>query len=152
MKKEYVTPTFYAEEYYFNESIASCQVNVDSNNPIKIFKGDNVCFGSDGVTADSGHGFGGQNGKSGNIISKDADKLRSENGNVFAVLFNDGIVATTGCEYDWEFGNGVNNITSPYEFIDGKPASRGSFAQAFYGNNANPEQHAPGHESGAFFS
>lgn len=131
MRREYESPVLYAEKYVFSESIAKCAHSVDPNEPETIAYGDNVCGG--GM---DGHCFGGQNEKSGQIHIKDGISSGS------ITLFNDG-TAENGCQYDWDY---VNNVV----YLNGD--SRGSFAEAFYGNSANENQHAPGYQASAFFS
>lgn len=132
MRKEYESPVLYAEKYVFSESIAKCAHSVDPNEPVTINYRDNVCGGGY-----DGHCFGGQNGEKGNIHTM--DKI-SDGG--YVTLFNDGNVEN-GCQYDWDYENDVVYLGEE---------SRGSFAEAFYGNDANGNQHAPGHKAAAFFS
>ena len=131
MRREYVSPVLYAEEFVFSESIAKCAHSVDPNEPETIEFGMNVCGG--GL---DGHCFGGQNGKSGNICTE--DKISRA-----ITLFNDG-AKENGCEYDWDY---VNNVV-----YNSAGDSKGSFAAAFYGNESNQDKHAPGYIGAAFFS
>jgi len=133
MKKIYESPVFIAEEYCFSESIAKCAHEVDPNEALTINLGDNLCSKSH-----NGHKYGGQQGDDGNIIT---------NGGANSVtLFND--LATpdekNDCEYDWDYNNNI--VYSP------SGADMGTFAAAFYGNESNKEQHAPGYKGAAFFS
>ena len=129
MKREYVKPVFYAEEYVVTNSIAACEFT-DVNEPLTINYGDNVC--GHGI---DGHVWGGQNGKSGTIGNVNNGVL---------TLFNDG-ADKDACLYDWG-GPNNNVVTGP----DGE--SYGSFAQAFYGNSADVGNHSPGYMGQSFFS
>lgn len=123
MKKIYVTPQFYAENYKVVSSIAACDYHVGDSDtkPLTIQAGDSMC-----PVGDNGHHAGQGN------IPKDNFPL---------MLFNDGIVGQQ-CTYDWNGGN----VTGP----DG--VSYGSFGGAFYGAEAKNENHRPAHGGQAFFS
>ena len=127
MKKVYESPVFLAEAYSFSSSIASC--GYSANEPIYVKVGDRLCS-----QIHNGHKYGGQNGNQGNLVA---------NGIMTVTLFNDGSGANP-CQFDWS--NNPNKVTGP----DG--TSFGTFADAFYGNESNPDKHAPGYNGAAFFS
>ena len=129
MKREYVKPMFYAEEYVVADSIAACDFT-NVNEPLTINFGDNVCSGGN-----DGHRWGGQNGSKGNIKGTQGSSL---------TLFNDGM-DNDACQYDWG-GPSNNVVTGPYG------EEYGDFANAFYGNSSSEGQHAPGYMGEAFFS
>lgn len=130
-KQKYTKPLFIIEQYAYNESIAACGFH-DVNEPLTIEFGDNLC--SDGT---DGHKWGGQNGKKGLITEKNPS-LET------LTLFNDGSL-NDSCQYDW--GGPSNNIvTGP------GGESYGTFANAFYGNSASENIHAPGYMGETFFS
>lgn len=124
MKREYVKPMFYAEEYVVADSIAAC--GHSQNDPITMVYGETAC-----VHGDGGHKWDG-NGT-----------LKGYNG--FAItLFNDGTEGTA-CEYDWG-GPSNNVVTGP----DGKVY--GTYSGAFFGNESTAGIHAPGYQGQSFFS
>lgn len=128
MKRKYEKPVLYAEGYVFSSSIAACDIDIDITAPLTIVKGVTKLCPVD----DNGHVFGGQNGKKGSIIQKlheDREKV---------TLFNDG--DATGCEYDWD---GRTNIVAQ---------TGDSFAASFFGNEANPQNHAPAYDGQVFMS
>ena len=126
MKKVYESPVFLAEAYSFSSSIANC--NHSSKEPVTVRVGEALCLQGDG-----GHKYGGQSGDKGTLVKNEIREV---------TLFNDG--AGTGCPYDWNKND--NQVTGP----DG--VNYGTFAQAFFGNNSNVEQHSLGYGGDAFFS
>lgn len=135
MRKNYSKPLFFAETYTASDSIAVCDYKVEDTTVLTIIKGDCMCD-----KKHKGHQYGGQHGSSGAIVSN--------GGGDVITLFNDG-EGTQGCQYDW--GGRQNNEVKGYN-QQGDYISMGTFAAAFYGNEANEEQHAPGYKGEAFFS
>ena len=131
MKKIYSKPVFYAEQYFFSDSIASCGYQVDPNRPVNIQFGTNVCGVGDG-----GHKYGNKGGIYNWDISDGTQDF------VTATLF---ATTTTECTFGWDYNKNI--VYSP-----GKTTQLGTFAQAFYGNSANEDNHAPGYDGAAFFS
>ena len=128
MKREYVKPMFYAEEYVFNSSIAKCDIDVDTTPPLMIIKGQTkLC-----KVNDEGHVWGGQNGKKGSIIEECHEDRNP------ITLFNDG--DALACQYDWD---GRKNIVAQ---------TGDSFSDSFFGNGANPDNHAPAYNGQVFMS
>lgn len=123
MKKIYVTPQFYAENYKVVSSIAACDYHVGDSDtkPLTIQAGDGMC-----PVGDGGHAAG-----KGNIPKSEFP----------LTLFNDGIDGQQ-CPYDWDGGNVTNSVGTSY----------GSFGKAFYGAEASNDNHRPGHGGQAFFS
>lgn len=131
MKREYVKPIFYAEEYKFNENFATdCTVHVDPNEPLTFDVGDNVCAG------DGGHRFCDKG-----LILKDQDYK----GVTSVTLFNDGSGYDGGCLFDWA-GIGTK-VVGP----DGVK-TYGAFQQAFFGDEADNPNHAPAFKGKPMFS
>lgn len=128
MKRKYVKPVFYAEEYVFSSSIATCDIDIDTTAPLTIIRKETrLC-----PVQDNGHCFGGSNGRKGSITVKLGDQSEA------VTLFNDGDSA--GCKYDWD---GRANIVAQ---------TGDSFAESFFGNEANKENHAPGYNGQTFLS
>ncbi len=128
MKREYVKPVFCAEEYVFNSSIATCNIDIDTTGPLTIIRGETMLCS----VQDNGHKFGGSNGTKGSITKVLGDTSRS------VTLFNDG--DNLGCKYDWD---GRANIVAQ----TGK-----SFADSFFGNEASQGNHAPAYNGQTFMS
>lgn len=124
MKKDYNRPYFFAEEYSFCDSIASCEIQVgesESPDPILIHEKDSLC-----PVGDGGH-YAGKNNA--NIP-----------GSMYPLtLFNDG--EKNDCLFDWSGGD----VTSNGE-------SYGDFGHAFYGATANNYNHRPAYKGKTFFS
>ena len=125
---KYEKPIFIVESYTFSDSIAKCDIDIDTTGPLTIIKGETKLCPVD----DNGHVWGSQNGKKGSIIEK-CHETKTE-----ITLFNDG--DSTGCEYDW---NGRTNIIAQ---------TGDSFANSFFGNGANPDNHAPAYNGQVFMS
>lgn len=128
MKREYVKPVFCAEEYVFNSSIATCDIDIDTTEPLTITRGETTLC----PVQDGGHRFGGANGSKGSITAVLGDKSDS------VTLFNDG--DSPGCKYDWD---GRANIVAQ---------TNTSFADSFFGTESNQENHAPGYNGQTFMS
>lgn len=135
MKRKYEKPVFYAEGYVFSSSIAACDIDIDITAPLTIERGVTKLCPVD----DNGHFFGGKKinkhgkrGYKGSISEEIGDKRD------FVTLFNDG--DATGCEYDWD---GRANIVAQ---------TGDSFAASFFGNEANPGNHAPAYNGQVFMS
>ena len=134
MKTKYEKPLFIVENYTFSDSIAKCDIDIDTTEPLKIYRK----IGDEGTNTklcgvmDEGHVWGGQNGKKGSII----DRLKETRNQI--TLFNDG--DSLGCQYDWD---GRNNVVAQ---------TGDSFAESFFGNDANPDNHAPAYNGQVFMS
>ncbi len=127
MKKVYEKPVFVAEEYTFSDSIAKCDIDIDTTKPLTFIKKQtNACPVGDG------HVYGGNSGNKGTIVTecKGADKI---------TLFNDGTDAT-GCEFDWD---GRKNIVAQ---------TGDNFAVSMYGNDASLGNHSPSYGTQVFLS
>ena len=135
MRKNYSKPLFFAETYTASDSIAVCDYKVEDTTVLEITKGDCMCEKNH-----NGHKYGGQQGSSGAIVPYGGGEV--------ITLFNDG-QGITGCQYDW--GGRQNNEVKGYN-QQGEYISMGTFAAAFYGNEATEGQHAPGYKGAAFFS
>lgn len=128
MKREYVKPVFCAEEYVFNSSIATCDIDIDTTEPLTIIRGKTkLC-----PVQDNGHTFGGSNGNKGSITTILDDHSNS------VTLFNDG--DNLACKYDWD---GRVNIVAQ---------TGTSFADSFFGNEASQGNHAPAYNGKTFMS
>lgn len=135
MKREYVKPIFYAEEYKFNENFATdCQKHVDPNEPLYFTVGDAVCYRLDKGQADSGHHFEAGNGKS------DILKKHPEITNGTVSLFNG-----ENCQFDWA-GPGS------HVYCDNTAHDHGLFQYAFCGDNADNSNHVPAFKGIPMFS
>lgn len=127
MKKNYSKPFFFAEAYRFSSSIAKCDIDIDTTEPLTFIKTEtNACSGGDG------HVYGGNNGSKGTIVTKC-------NGGNQITLFNDGI-EKTACEFDWD---GRKNIVAQ---------TGDNFAVSMYGNDADVKKHAPSYGAQVFLS
>ena len=140
MKKVYESPVFYAEEYTFSDSIARCEYQIDQNSSLPISLGQNAC----GANDHNGHKYGGQHGNSGTIAANNTNHIYDT-----IVLFNDlhdvGENADhTRCQFDWDYNSNVVYGPDGHDY--------GTFAQAFYGNDASQGQHSAGYKGNAFYS
>ena len=122
--KIYVKPNFYAENYQITDSIAACNGDqqISVQEKLTVEIGKAMC-----PVGDKGH-FSGKG-----FIPASEYPL---------TLFNDG-KEKTDCKYDW---NGKGDVYGP----DGKPV--GSFGKAFYGAEAQNDNHRPAYDQKVFFS
>lgn len=134
MKRSYSRPVFYAEEYTFSSSIAKCDLDIDTTDPLTfVVKETNVCLkpNGDGTYTSDGHVYGGNNG--------DKGAVREAGGADVITVFNDGI-SENACQYDWD---GRKNIVAQ---------TGQNFQRSFVGTNADFKNHAPGYEGLVFLS
>lgn len=140
MKRVYEKPMFYAEAYTFNESIAKCDIDIDTTPPLDLVCGTtNMCTGKINDDTDNakedGHTFGGHKGPG---VCGGAGTIHTELGHkcgTAATIFNG-----DGCTYDWD---GRTNIVAQ---------TGDNFAESFYGTDSDVKNHAPGYNGKTFLS
>lgn len=129
MKSQYMKPFFYAESYAVSDSIAKCNIDIDTTPALTVTDTTKLC-----TVQDEGHTIGGKNGQKGSIV----DFLAQYNLQLPITIFNDGDGGA--CMIDWD---GRRNYV--YQTGD-------NFARTFFGNNATPAGHAPGYDGASFLS
>lgn len=165
MKKAYVKPVFFAEEFEGTVSVAACVYHADTN-PAQIWEGMYMC-----ANEDNGHAIGGQNKQKGDVQqwwgyatnTSGATDANPSNGtyNDGAYLFTDNSVT---CDFVWNDKGAQVGIWTSKENDTSSAIWKSSdregafvtlismFTDFFFGNDANFEGHTPVYEKMEMFS
>lgn len=175
MKKAYVKPVFFAEEYEMTASVANCEFNADIEKA-QIWEGMQMC---DGKT--DGHVIGGQQNDAGFVNEKNlwqyaTGESTADDGRISETsYYNDSAYLFAGknseCDFIWNQKDGPVGIWTTQEFnnvnqinssnwitdVDQRKNSGfiswiGSFAEVFFGNKAGFGQHTPAYQGEVIFS